>query len=141
MDLALFSSAGVSLYPYGYANVELGWKFRFENPKNRRDPGDEFLFLVEGGLNLPRGFMLKLAFDGLVGQPGSISRFDVRTELPQRQLFSLWGTLLWRATDHLMLELSGRYLLAGEDFPTGVQLLVGVAYQFTLFGGPKQRPR
>lgn len=134
MDLAILSSVGVSLYPYGYANVEAGWRFRFENPENHRDPGDEFLFLVEGGLDLPRGLLLKLAFDGLVGTTGSISRFDVVTELPSRRLFSLWTTLLWRATEHLMLELSGRYLLAGEDFPTGIQVMAGVTYQLELWG-------
>lgn len=137
-DLALISSNGVSLYPYGYANAELGWKFRFENPENKRDPGDEFFFMVEGGADLPHAFMLKVALDGLVGQTGSLTRFGAVTELPRRRLFSAWTGLLWKTSEHLMLEAMGRYLIAGEDFPTGVQVFVGATYQTRIFGAAKR---
>ncbi len=134
MDLALAGSAGLSLYPRGYANVELGWRFRFENPSNGRKPGDELFFILEAGAELPRDLMLKVAFDGLLGRPGVISRFGAQTEVPRRRLFSAWGGLLYRATKVITLEIDARYLIAGQDFPTGIQWLASVSVTRDLFG-------
>lgn len=134
MDLAVYASAGVSLYPHGYANAEVGWKFRFKNAENKRDPGDELHFQVEGGVDLPYDLLVKVAFDGLLGQDGSLDRFGTRTELPRRRLFSVWAGLIWKASERLSLETAGRYLIAGEDFPTGFQLFVNAAYQFQVYG-------
>ncbi len=134
-DVALLASAGVSLHPWGYVNAELGWRFRIENPENGLDPGDEFLFLVEGGVRLRWGFWVKLAADGQIGLDGELTRFGTITEVPRRRLFSLWGGLQWRGSFGLGAEVALRVLLAGEDFPTGLQLLTGVSYEFQLFGG------
>jgi hypothetical protein len=134
LDVALMSSFGMSLYPYGYVNLQLGYRFRFENGQNKRKPGDEFLFVAEGGLDLPWGLLAKLAFDGLVGSPGENSQFSgAPIALPRRRLYTVWAGLVWAATGQLLLEGDVRVLLAGEDFPTGVQYWLSAAYEFSLW--------
>lgn len=138
LDVETWLSGGVSLYPYGYANVELGYRFRAEDQQNR-NRGDEFLFVVESGIDLPWDLMLKLAFDGLVGGEGSATIGGAPVQgPPRRRLFTVWTGLLWRVLPRLLLELQGRYLIAGEDFPTGFQIYSGVSYTFTLWGRRKR---
>jgi len=104
-DLAFTASAGVSLFPYGYANAELGYRFRFENDSNQRDPGDEAIAVLEGGMELPADLMFKLALDALVGRTG-VDRFSGQTELPRRRFYSGWITLLFGPTESWLFEAS-----------------------------------
>ena len=120
----------------GYANLEAGWRFRLENSENGLDPGDEFLFLAEAGVHLPWGLMIRLAGDGQVGLEGSLDRFGASTVVPRRRLYSVWTGLHWRSPVGLNLELAARFLLAGEDFPAGVQIFTAMSYQFQLWGKP-----
>ena len=134
VDVNVAALAGVSLYPYGYANIEAGWRFRFENPDNRREPGDEFRFALEVGADLPAGLLAKVVFDGVLGGQG-VDRFaQPATALPRRRLFTTWLGLIWSPEPGLAVEADVRILLAGEDFPTGVQGWLGVSYTFDLFG-------
>ncbi|MEO1338845.1 MAG: hypothetical protein AAFV29_24595, partial [Myxococcota bacterium] len=124
---------GVSLHPYGYANAEVGWRVRLQNSENQRDPGDEFRFALEAGAFLPADLMLKVLFDGVVGFEGEDRFANPSTVLPRRRLYSMWFGLIWSPTDRLSVEGDLRWLIAGEDFPTGVQPWLGVSYRFDLF--------
>ena len=133
VDLHTAALVGVSLHPYGYAAVEAGWRFRFENPDNRRDPGDEFRFAAEAGLSLPGGLLAKVVFDGVMGRQGADRFANVTTLLPRRRLFTSWFGLIWSPTSRFSVEADIRVLWAGEDFPTGVQTWLGASYQFAVF--------
>lgn len=134
-DVAVLGSLGLSLFPGAYFNVEAGWKFRFENSDNDSQPGDEFIFVLEAGFHFPKGLMGKIALDGLVGEPGDSHQFEATEVIPRRRLYSVWGGLLWSAPESTLLELDLRYFLAGEDYPTGIQIFGAVTHRFRLFGG------
>ncbi len=126
-------SAGLSLHPYGYANIALGWRFRTRNGDNGRAPGDELHLRLEGGIDLPAGLMLKGAFDALVGFAGDADSFGVSTPLPRRRLHALAAGVLWRSPVGLTAEVEARFPVAGEDYPTGAQLSVGISYQLKVY--------
>jgi len=132
-DVAATVSGGLSLWPYGYAVAEVGYRWRLENPENRLRPGDELRALVEAGAHLPWSLGSKLYLDALLGLPGAAQRFDVVTPLPRRRLLAVGGAIWWHATEALTLDVNLRWLAAGEDYPTGVQLLGGVAWVFDPF--------
>ena len=67
VDVNVAALVGVSLHPFGYANIEAGWRFRLENGENQQTPGDELRFSLEVGANLPADLMVKAVFDGVVG--------------------------------------------------------------------------
>jgi len=134
-DVAGFIHLGVSLHPYGYFAAATGWKRRFERSSNTRKPGDEAHANAELGLALPKGFLAKAAIDALLGQEGRIRQFG--TPLPRRRLVSVWGSLIWRASKTLTLDASVRWLIAGEDFPTGIPVFAGVTYSASLARAPE----
>ena len=134
VDVNIAALAGVSLHPFGYANIEAGWRFRLENGENNRIPGDEFRFSVEAGAHLPADLLVKAVFDGVVGFDGQDRFATPAVDLPRRRLFSTWLGVLWSPAERFALQASLRILLAGEDFPTGVQPWLGASYQFDIFG-------
>ena len=134
IDVNLAGLMGVSLHPYGYANLEAGWRIRLENASNRRDPGDEFRFAAELGAFLPWRLLAKVVVDGVVGFEGEDRFARPTTTLPRRRLYSAWLGLLWTPVEDWTLEADIRFLLAGEDFPTGRQYWVGVSYEFDALG-------
>lgn len=136
LDVAFAADAGLSLGAFGYANAQLGYRLRFENGDNQRRPGDELFLSLEGGMHLPWGLMPKLKLDGLLGRHGEDASVPGRSfELPLRRLLSIWAGILWSATRALTVEVDVRVLLAGEDYPTGVQIFLAASYRFRLWNG------
>lgn len=133
IDLWSKAMLGLSLHPWGYAAVEVGYRLRNENPANKKKPGNEAFAAAEVGVALQRDLHMKLMFDGMWGTSGSNERFPgVETVLPRRRLFSLLIGGWWHAGDALLIDGGLRWLVAGEDHPTGVQLNVGATYSFRL---------
>ncbi|MEM7676595.1 MAG: hypothetical protein AAF449_11390 [Myxococcota bacterium] len=130
IDINVAALVGISLHPYGYVNGEIGWRVLFENPDNQRDPGDELRFALEAGLFLPADFMFKVLLDGVVGFEGTDRFANLATTLPRRRLYSMWLGMIWSPTERLSIEGDIRWLVAGEDFPTGIQTWLGVSYLF-----------
>lgn len=136
LDLAFAADAGLSLGTLGYANAQLGYRLRFRNGDNQRRPGDELFFALEGGIRLPWRLMAKLELDGLLGRHGDDVSVPGRSlELPLRRLITIWAGMLWSATRALIVEVDVRVLLAGEDYPTGVQIFLAASYRLRLWNG------
>ncbi|MFH0725476.1 MAG: hypothetical protein V2B19_03850 [Pseudomonadota bacterium] len=83
-DLELRVLYGRSLYPLvpGYYNVELGYRFRFE------DPSDEIRYIAEFGMDFTQNFYGRIKLDGLysmdngehrddTGNPTATNNFDI----------------------------------------------------------------
>ncbi len=83
-DLELRLLYGRSLYPLipGYYNVEMGYRWRFE------DPSDEFRYLVEFGIDFTENAYGRIKLDGLfsmdngehrdvIGNPTTTNNFDI----------------------------------------------------------------
>ncbi|MDX2018991.1 MAG: transporter [Deltaproteobacteria bacterium] len=141
-DLSGMTQVGVSLGRFGYAGASAGYKLRLRKASNQFAPGDEVVLAAELGANLPYRLMVKAAADALLGQPGTIGFAD--SEWPRRRLFSLWGGVVWKATPNTSMDASLRWLIAGENFPTGLPLFVGVTHAFDLRPSPqreRQLPR
>ena len=54
---------GKSLYPHipGYINIEVGYRYRFE------EPGDQFRYLIEFGVDIFKGMYGRVKLDGIAG--------------------------------------------------------------------------
>ncbi|MEO1338920.1 MAG: hypothetical protein AAFV29_24975, partial [Myxococcota bacterium] len=133
LDVAGWLSLGVSLPAQSWAVAEVGYRGRFANPQNDRNPGEEWAFNAEVGTRLISSLAAKVAADGLIGTQGQIDRFGTSTLVPRRRAFSAWLGLFWTMTPTLTLDLAGRWLFAGEDFPTGVQVFAGLRGVVALF--------
>ncbi len=134
LDLTPWVSAGVSLPWNAWAIAEVGYRFRFENSENSSRPGNETLVMVEVGKTFADLIGTKLAIEALIGEKGEIDAFGTSTNLPCRRLYSVTGATWWNVTDDLALDLGGRWLVAGEDYPTGVQIFTGIRWVTRIFG-------
>jgi hypothetical protein len=125
-DLEGFGEIGHSFWPVpAYAILWLGYRVRFENTEQFNDPGNEFVFLVEAGGNPIPGTFVKTTLDGFRGEP--IERDGILTR-SQRHITTLQFTGAVR-TGPLWPEFSVRLPLAGQEFPAGVQFVIGASAQ------------
>ena len=125
-DLEAFGEIGHSFWPVpGYAILWLGYRVRFENTEQVRDPGNEFVFLAEAGGNPTPGTFVKTTLDGFRGGP---TEQDGVVTASQRRITNLQFTGAVRIGP-LWPEFSVRLPLAGQDFPAGVQFVIGASAQ------------
>ena len=125
-DIEAFGEIGHSFWPVpAYAIAWLGYRVRFENTEQFNDPGNEFVFLGEAGINPTPWTFVKATIDGFRGEP--ITRDGVVTA-SQRRITTLQFTGATR-TGPVWPEFGVRIPLAGQEFPAGVQFVLGMSAQ------------
>lgn len=68
-DVELFGEIGHSFWPFpAYAELWLGYRFRFENTENLNDPGGEYTYLAEAGVTPGNRALFKVTLDGFEGR-------------------------------------------------------------------------
>ena len=122
-DVEGWGEVGHSFWPVpAYAELWLGYRARFENSVKRKDPGGEFTFLAEAGVNPTSGTLLKATFDGLLGRRFVVE--GVRTGSSRRIITIQFGGGA-RLAGPLWSEFGVRLPLSGKDFPAGPQWVLG----------------
>jgi hypothetical protein len=125
-DLEAFGEIGHSFWPVpAYAILWLGYRVRFENTEQSKDPGNEFVFLAEAGVNPTPGTFVKTTLDGFRGQ--AIEAEGILTS-SKRRITNLQFTGAVK-TGPVWPEFSVRVPLAGQEFPAGVQFVFGASVQ------------
>ena len=125
-DFEGFAEVGHSFWPAPvYAILWLGYRLRLENKDQFNDPGNEFVFLGEAGVNPTPGTFLKATFDGFRGE--RIKRDGILTR-SQRRIAILQFTGAVR-TGPVWPEFSVRLPVSGQEFPAGVQFVFGASAQ------------
>jgi hypothetical protein len=126
-DVELKLLYGISLWPYlpGYCGVEGGYRWRFS------DPADEFRYLVEFGIDLPKDFYGRVKLDGIYsidngthsdsgGNPTATNNFD---------LGKLDVTLGYKINPSWGVEASYTPEIYGQNTAAGATYTLAVTYQ------------
>jgi hypothetical protein len=126
-DLEVFAEIGHSFWPVrAYVELWLGYRARFANTESDIDPGGEYVYLAEAGVQPSQGSLLKVTVDGLVGRRFVQEGF--RTNTKRRILtFQFAGAV---RTGPVWPEFGVRIPVSGQLFPAGPQFVFAVSTQF-----------
>ncbi len=129
-DLEFFGEIGHSFWPLpAYAELWLGYRARLRNSTKRKDPGGEYVFLTEAGVNPTSTTLIKVTLDGFVGRKWTVE--GIRTNTSRRIVtLQLGGGV--RVVGGLWSEGGVRLPLSGQDFPAGPQFVLGMSGGFSL---------
>jgi hypothetical protein len=131
-DLEGFAEIGHSFWPFpAYGEIWLGYRARFANDEKLKDPGGEYVFLTEVGVNPIGGTLVKVTLDGFFGRNWISDRVVTATK---RRIATLQFAAAVRTIGPLWTEGGIRLALAGRNFPAGPQLVLGVSSELDFFG-------
>ena len=98
-DYELSADFGKSLWPIpGYFNIGLGYRIRTDNEDFEFTFGNEFIALIEAGLNISKSVMIKGTMDWLRGE-SPVVRFNGNKLLWSRELLTIAPTILYNFYD------------------------------------------
>lgn len=126
-DLEAFGEIGHSFWPAPvYAELWVGYRARFANATTLKDPGGEYVFLLEGGVNPSARTLLKATLDGFASRNWIVEGIETSTS---RRILTLQLGGAVRVAGPMWVEAGGRLPLAGRTFPAGMQLVLGLSGQ------------
>lgn len=115
----------------GYSNVELGYRVRLENRKDRVNPGNELLYRIESGYSFLEDWTGVMSVNGFWGQDYVL--FD--TSRFRRNLLTVTPSLVYNVNHLLGLNLSLGIPVMGRRSYAGSQLALGLFYHNTQTSG------
>lgn len=121
----LFGHSLAYLFP-GYCNLELGYRWRFE------DPSDEYRYLVEVGSDLSDKWYARVKLEGLISADNGENVLDSRgnpTITTEYDLLKLDVAIGYRIDDAWGWEAVYTPALAGEDTAAGATYTLALTYQ------------
>ena len=126
-DFDFIGQVGRSFWPLPlYANLDVGYRVRLKNDEIDRDPGDEWFFNAEVGINLTRRVLLMTKVEGLRGKAATdFGSIENRSQI--KRITYLSPVLSVGLNDRAALELGVRYTLNGRNFPAGHQVTLGLS--------------
>jgi len=125
-DVEFIGEIGHSFWPAPiYAEVWLGYRARFENTTTRKDPGGEYLYLAEVGVQPTTHSLLKATFDGLFARA---LKSEGLVTGNKRRIATLQFAGAWRVGP-IWPEIGIRIPLSGREFPAGPQFVGGFSTQ------------
>lgn len=128
-DVDFTLEAGRSFWPRpAYVSVLAGYRVRGANDKNGIHPGDELVWLVEGGHKLISRLSLKAVARGLHG--GRSTSFGLAIPTLKREVVYLQPGLVWDLGGERSLELSLPFTVRGRNWPAGLAVGVGFNSRF-----------
>lgn len=128
-DLDLTVEAGRSFWPRpAYVSVLAGYRLRGPNDKSGIHPGDELVWLVEGGHNIVSRLSLKAVARGLHGSEAT--SFGLAIPTLKREVVYLQPGLVWDLGSDRSLELSVPFTVKGRNWPAGLAVGVGFNSRF-----------
>ncbi len=123
-DLEFFGEIGHSFWPApAYTELWLGYRARFANETTLKDPGGEFVFLWEAGVNPVPRTLLKATLDGFVGRNWIVEGLPTASS---RRVVTLHLAGALNVGGPVWTEAGVRAPLSGRNFVAGPQLVVGL---------------
>ena len=124
-DLDFTLEAGRSFWPRpAYVSVLAGYRVRRPNDQNGIHPGNEVVWLLEGGHKLVSRLSFKAVARGLHGKQSTSFGLDIPTL--KREIVYLQPGLVWDLKSERSLELSLPFTVKGRNWPAG--LAVGISF-------------
>ncbi|MEW6682884.1 MAG: hypothetical protein AB1451_08170 [Nitrospirota bacterium] len=129
VDTELRFLVGKSLYPYGYGGIELGYRYRAE------EPSDEYRYLVEYGLSLTPRVYARTKLDGIksvqnADQISGAASGANPTLSPEFDIGKLEVTAGYAHNRNWSGELTYTGVLYGKDIGAGNMVQVALVYAF-----------
>ncbi len=122
-DLEAFGEIGHSFWPFpAYAELWLGYRARFANDEKLKDPGGEYVFLTEVGVNPSSRSLIKATFDGFWSRRWIVEGIVTNSKRRIMQL-QFGGALQFPRP--VWTEAGIRLPLGGRNFPAGPQFVFG----------------
>ncbi len=124
-DFETFAEIGHSFWPIpAYAEVWFGYRFRAEDTEKKKDPGGEWVFLTEAGVNPTPRTLVKVTLDGFVGRNWVVENVETATK---RRIVTLQLGGGFEIKKPVWTELGVRLPLSGRNFPAGPQYVIGLS--------------
>ena len=131
-DFDFVGQVGRSFWPLPlYANLDLGYRARMKNKDIDRDPGDEWFFNAEVGVNLSRRLLFMTKLEGLRSE-ASTDFGIIKNESQIKRITYLTPALSLGLSEQAALEVGLRYTLNGRNFPAGHQVTAGLSTSLNL---------
>jgi protein XagA len=127
-DLEVRLLYGKSLYPSipAYTNLEIGYRWRFE------EPSDEFRYLVELGIDLPKDFYGRVKLDGIMSMDNADSQSVEGNNPSIVNAFDLGKLDLvcgYRMSSSWAVELGVRPHIYGKNTSAGTNISLGASWK------------
>lgn len=130
-DLEFFGEIGHSFWPTPvYAELWLGYRARFANDVTLKNPGGEFVFLWEAGVNPTPWSLLKATVDGFVGRNWAV---EGRPTASSRRIVTLQLAGGANVAGPVWMEAGARVPVDGKNIAAGPQFVVGVSAAFRYY--------
>lgn len=124
-DLEGFAEIGHSFWPApAYAELWFGYRARFENREKAKDPGGEYVFLTEVGVNPTPRTLVKATLDGFWSRRWIVEGVLTNTK---RRILQLQLSAAVGVPRPIWTELGVRFPLGGRNFPAGPQLVAALS--------------
>ena len=132
-DIEFLGEISKSFWPVdGYAGIGIGYRIREDNVNFEQSVEKEFIFRAEVGYRLFRQVLVKSDFDWLRGGRPTLFASD-EPLLWKRELLSIAPAIIFEPLKNFQIETGLRYSIAGEDYPSGYQLILGISYNLLVW--------
>lgn len=129
-DFDFVGQVGRSFWPLPlYANLDAGYRVRMKNKEVDRDPGDEWFYTAEVGVNLGSRLLLMAKLEGLRSGP-SVDFGIIKNRSQIKRVTYFNPALSIGLGGGTALELGLRSTLNGRNFAAGHQLTAGLSAEF-----------
>jgi len=132
-DIEFLGEISKSFWPVdGYAGIGIGYRIREDNVNFEQSVENEFILRAEAGYYLLEKLLIKSDLDWLRGSRPTLFAFD-QPLLWRRELLSIAPMVLFELYKDFQIETGVRYSIAGEDYPSGYQVIFGFSYNYSIF--------
>ncbi|MDE2998782.1 MAG: transporter [Gemmatimonadota bacterium] len=131
-DFEAVVQLGRSFWPKPvYANADVGYRLRLRNAETDRDPGNEWTFLAEAGVQARRAALVGVKIHGIRG--GAATVFGARIRSDIKKITYISPVIALGPFHGFTLETAMNVSVHGRNYPAGWMAVIGLSYQGSAF--------
>ena len=131
-DFDAIVQLGRSFWPMPvYVNADVGYRLRLRNAETDRDPGNEWTFLAEAGVQVRRSTLVGVKIHGVRGRAATV--FGVRIQSDIKRITYISPGISLGPFRGMTLETAMNISVHGRNYPAGWMAVVGISYQGNAF--------
>ena len=131
-DFDAIVQMGRSFWPAPfYVNGDFGYRLRLRNAEIDRDPGDEWIFLAEAGMQLRRSVLVGIKIHGIRGKAATV--FGARIQSDIKKISYISPVISLGPFRGFTLETAMNISVHGRNYPAGWMAVVGLSYRGNAF--------
>ena len=127
-DFDVVFQLGRSFWPIpAYVNSDVGYRFRLKNREIDRDPGNEWVFVAEAGLQAHRMALIGVKLHGIRGKAATV--FNARIPSDIKRITYISPTINLGPFRAFTLETAMNISVGGRNYPAGWMAVIGITYK------------